>query len=310
MEASKTHSTTPFGGVSAELHKPALKRFVQSVDDLAPAAKTSAAHPKFKYHGGPIVSAPVVHASFWGGAWQTDPAHVQRAARLGQYLQDLLASTYMNILSQYGIGHGPGQAGTFAGSGTIANVPNELTDTNIQGILQSAIDSGGLPEPGQPSRDVVMVFLAEGIDVQGPSPARMCEPSGDNAFGYHHFLTTRAGHPLYYSIVPALDDACLRASCPSDQNCSLHLALTQEQRQTQVASHEFAEMVTDAEGSGWFDGSTGAENGDICNGQSGTITVGSRAWTVQLMYSKHDDLATRGRTTCIPSAPQPIPPVK
>ncbi|HEY8643464.1 MAG TPA: hypothetical protein VIO84_11945 [Candidatus Dormibacteraeota bacterium] len=311
MQASNTRSTTPFGGVSAELHQPALKRFVQDADDRAPAAKkVAAAHPNFRNHGGPIVSAPVVHASFWGAAWATDQAHIQRAARLGQFLQDLLAGTYMNILSQYGTGHGPGNAGSFAGSGTIANVPNQLTDANIQGFLQSAIDSGGLPEPAKPARDVVMVYLAEGIDVEGPSPARMCAPSGDNAFGYHHFFTTRAGNPCYYSVIPALDDACLRASCPSDQGCSLHLALTQEQRQTQVSSHEYSEMVTDPEGTGWFDGRSGAENGDICNGESGTITVGSRTWTVQLMYSKHDDVATRGRTTCIASAPQPIPLVK
>ncbi len=310
MKTSKTRSTTPFGGVSAVPQGPALKRFARSPDDLAPAAKAAAAHPRFKYHGGPIVTSPVVHASFWGGAWQSDPAHVQRAARLGQFLQDLLASTYVNILTQYGVGHGPGQAGTFAGSGTIAAVPNQLTDANIQGILQSAIDSGGLPEPGKPANHVVMVYLAEGIEVQGPNPARMCEPSGDNAFGYHHFFRTRAGNSLYYSAIPALDDTCLKASCPSDQTYSLHLALTQEQRQTQVSSHEYSETVTDPEGTGWFDGKAGAENGDICNGQSGTITVGARTWTVQLMYSKHDDVATRGRTTCIASAPQPIPPVK
>ena len=310
MEASKTRSTTPFGGVSTALHKPALKRFVQSPDDLAPAAKAASAHPKFKNHGGPIVSSAVVHASFWGAAWKSDPAHVQRAASLGQFFQDFLASTYMNILSQYGSGQGAGKAGTLAGSGTIDTVPNQLTDALIQGILQSAVDSGGLPEPGKPARDVVMIYLSEGIDVEGPDPATMCEPHGDNAFGYHHFFTTRAGNPFYYSVIPALDDACLTSSCPSDANCSLHLALTQEQRQTQVSSHEYSEMVTDPEGTGWFDGTTGAENGDICNGESGIIKVASRTWTVQLMYSKHDDVVTRGATSCIASAARPLPRVK
>src|SRR5713226_1253233 len=89
MKTSKTRSTTPFGGVSAVPQGPALKRFARSPDDLAPAAKAAAAHPRFKYHGGPIVTSPVVHASFWGGAWHSGPAHGQRAARLGQFLQDL-----------------------------------------------------------------------------------------------------------------------------------------------------------------------------------------------------------------------------
>ena len=106
MEALGTRSTTPFGGVSTERHKPALKRFVQSPDDLTPTAKAVGAHPRFKNHGGPVVAFGVVHASFWGSAWKTDPAHVQRAARLGQFLQNFLASSYMNILSQYGSGQG------------------------------------------------------------------------------------------------------------------------------------------------------------------------------------------------------------
>jgi hypothetical protein len=310
VAVSKARSATPFGGVSAERHKPALKRFQQTPDDLAPAAKAAGAYPKFKYHGGPIVSAPVVHASYWGAAWQSDQGHIQRAQRMNQFLQDLLASTYMNILSQYGVGKGAGNAGTFGGSGTIANVSNQLTDTDIQSIVQSAIDSGGLPEPGQPATHVVMIYLAEGVDVQGPDPARMCEPSGDNAFGYHHSFTTRAGSPCYYSVIPALDDACLKSSCASDSGCSLHLGETQEHRQTQVSSHEYSEMVTDPEGTGWFDGKNGAENGDICNGESGTISVGARTWTVQLMYSKHDDVTSKGARTCIASAPQPIPRVK
>lgn len=65
---ASTHSSRPFGGVSAQRHKPALKHFVQEPDDLAAAAPHAGAHPKFKYHGGPIVSTPKVHASLWGDA--------------------------------------------------------------------------------------------------------------------------------------------------------------------------------------------------------------------------------------------------
>ena len=40
----------------------------------------------------------------------------------------------------------------------------------------------------------------------------MCEPAGDNAFGYH-FFTTTAGHEFYYAVIPALTDTCLKESC-------------------------------------------------------------------------------------------------
>jgi hypothetical protein len=297
-------SLRAIGGVSAEMHKPALSGHQPAEDDLAPAARVTGAHPKFRYHGGPVVNAPDVYASFWGSPWSSDPDHQQRKADLEQFLQDFLASSYMDILSQYGAGSGAGQAGSFKASGVESDVMNQIQDTHIHRILQTTIDSGALPEP---RNLVVMIYLADGIEVKGPGPAIMCEPHGDNAFGYHSSFVTAAGNACYYSVIPSLNDACLQSSCPSDQQCSLHLALNQEQRQTQVSSHEFSEMVTDPEGTGWFDGSTGAENGDICNGESGSITVAGRTWTVQMMYSKHDDQATHGRTTCIDSAPQPIP---
>jgi hypothetical protein len=133
----------------------------------------------------------------------------------------------------------------------------------------------------------------------------MCEPQQDTAFGYHFFFTTAVGNKFYYGVIPALDDTCLKESCAQDNACSLHLAQSQEQRQTQVASHEFSEMVTDPEITAWRDPNTGAENGDNCNGQNGTITVGGRTWTVQLMYSKTDD--QNGQPACILGPPSPIP---
>src|SRR5262249_45307097 len=73
----------------------------------------------------------------------------------------------------------------------------------------------------------------------------------------------------------------------------------QEQRRTQVTSHEFAEMVTDPHfPDGWF-GPSSDENGDICNGESDFIVVGPNTWDVQRQYSKHDDIATNGASFCI-----------
>src|ERR1017187_892420 len=70
-----------------------------------------------------------------------------------------------------------------------------------------------------------------------------------------------------------LDDACLQNSC-GNSPCSLDPSLSQEQRRTQVTSHEFAEMVTDpAPPTGWYDQNdpNSGEVGDICNGESDTI---------------------------------------
>jgi hypothetical protein len=135
----------------------------------------------------------------------------------------------------------------------------------------------------------------------------MCEPNGDTAFGYHYYFTTTAGNALAYSVIPGLTDACLQNSCPgNDAGCSLHLGETQEQRQTQVASHEFSEMVSDPQLTAWYDPANG-ENGDICNGVSDTITVGPNTWTVQRMYSLYDDIQSNGATICALNPASPIP---
>src|SRR5260370_733772 len=90
-------------------------------------------------------------------------------------------------------------------------------------------------------------------------------------------------------------------------NCSLNLSETQEQRRTQVASHELAEMLSDPEfPDGWF-GNESDEIGDICNGKTATITVGRNTWNVQSIYSRAADAASNGATVCVSSAPSPLP---
>lgn len=295
-----------WGGVSPVPQK-AAGYGLQSVSDRQGPTITAAANPQFSWHGGPIVPNPQVFSSFWGPTW-TKPANQKRATRLNQYLKDLLQSKYMNILTQYGVGQGPGASGSFIKSTFVNDVPTVLTDKKVGQIIQQGIDNGTFPEPGKPTNNVLMVFLGEGIAINDPaSDLVLCNPIHDSAFGYHSFFKTTNGNPFYYSIVPSLDKTCITATCPSDANCSLHLSKNQEQRQTQVTSHEFAEMVTDPQLNAWFDASSGSENGDICNGESGTITVGPNTWTVQRMYSKFDDVNSNGASICRTEPANPIP---
>ena len=292
------------GGVSPRQGVPAIRGAQAKRRGQGPGK-----YPNFAYQGGPVISMPEVHTGFWGALW-SDAAHQGRAQRLNQYHADLLSSGFMNVLSQYGVGQGAGHAGAFAGSSFLADVPATLTDPLIQSTIQSAIDGGVLPEPGTPSNLSLVIYLDENIGINDPSDQLvLCEPANDNAFGYHDFFTTKAGHKFYYAVVPALSDACLTESCGQDSGCSLHLSQTQEQRQTQVASHEFAEMTTDPELNAWLDPKAG-ENGDICNGESAQIVVGANTWTVQRTYSKTDDVSTNGQSYCLAAAPAPLPPLK
>jgi hypothetical protein len=289
------------GGVSA---KSAPVPAGQPSDLQAPSgAATEDAN--FGFEGGPVISSPQVYASFWGASW-TQPAHIAERANLVQFLRDFLASDYMNILSQYGVGDGAGHCGAWVEDSDHATAKGQMSDAHIHKEIQSLVDSGVLPEPSSPSNMALMIFLDESIEIKDKHlGVVMCEKLHDTAFGYHNYFTTSAGHKLYYSVIPALDDTCLQESCPEDSSCSLRLAASQEQRRTQVASHEFSEMVTDPEIDAWRDPQSGQENGDICNGRGATITVEGRSWTVQQMYSRRHD--EEGAPACIVGAPTPLP---
>jgi hypothetical protein len=268
------------------------------------------AFPGFVYNGGPVIASPILYTSFWGALWN-DSAHQTAAQRLNQFAQDLLNSNFMNVLSQYGVGSGNG-SGSFGKASFVASVPNQLTDTDIQKIIQTSINTGVLPEPpANNTSHVLIIFLDEHSEVKDPNlGVVMCEPTGDTAFGYHNSFTTAAGNPFYYGVIPALDDACIQNSCGAGLGCSLQLSQSQEQRRTQVTTHEFAEMVTDPNPpTGWYDQSdpNSGECGDICSGESDTITgtTNSNVWTVQRIYSKHDDAQTNGSNYCLSQATTP-----
>src|ERR1051326_2550027 len=124
----------------------------------AAAADGQPAFPGFIYNGGPIISPPVISTSFWGALW-SDSDHQAAAQRLSQYVQDLLNSNFMNILSQYGVGTGAG-SGSFGQASFIANAPNQLADADIQNLIQSNIDAGVLPEPPANNSSMgLMIFL-------------------------------------------------------------------------------------------------------------------------------------------------------
>jgi len=278
-------------------------RFKPPPDATAAAPTGADPHPAFSYHGGAVVLNPRAFAIYLGD-W-TSAANQARATRLNQYLTDLVASSYMNILSQYGCG----TSGSFIGSAFVANANHNLHEKNIHQILQAAISSNTIPEPAN-HNNVYIVFLDDltGVKDRGLKVV-MCEPKSDNAFGYHNVFTTAGNNPCNYAMIPGLSDLCLNETCKGSPTCSLHTTQTQEQRQTQVASHEFSEMISNPNGDAWFDDSDGEENGDLCNGIPGTITVSGRTWTVQRMYSKADDLSSHGNNICILPPATPIAPL-
>jgi hypothetical protein len=244
-------------------------------------------YPDFVYHGGPVINAPQLYIVFVGD-WSSR-ANQTRAANLSQFVADLLSSSYMNILSQYVfIPPVYRTTGNVLGSVFVTTPNNNLSAADIHNILKTL----HWPEP-TPSTAYIL-YLDDNIAVNDTTDGiEMCESTNDNAFGFHHFFTTTAGNVCPFAVVPGLNDACLTNSCPDppggprgsgDAQCSLHLAQTQEERQTQETSHELSEMFSDPQVNAWYS-ATADENGDICNGQYGTITVNGRTLQVYFLMT-------------------------
>ena len=162
-----------YGGVSPSINTGVAHGQATVGDMPQEVMNHAAAHSGFSYHGGAVVRCPLVYVAFWGSAWTSTAAQLTRASRLMQFHQDMLASKYMNVLSQYGAGVGAG-SGAVIRATFVNNVPNNLTATDITNTLQAAINTGALPEPGNPSNQCVMVILSDGMSVDAFG-ARMCQ---------------------------------------------------------------------------------------------------------------------------------------
>src|SRR5215471_1348281 len=172
----------------------------------APAVPLPAApaHADFIWNGGPVLSCPMMYATFWGPSWTNSPSGLTEAGRLSQFLQDMVNSQFMNVLSQYGVGSGPG-TGLFMQASFITSVAASISDTDIHNIIQGAINAGAIPEPpANNTTHCIVIYLDSSIAVKDTTLGiGMCEPSGDNAFGYHYFFKTAKGNSCYYSVIPS-----------------------------------------------------------------------------------------------------------
>lgn len=221
-------------------------------------AARAAPSAELTYRGGPLLTAVEVVTVFWGTGWSA-AAQQTIAQGVNRFLQDIVASPYMDQLAEYDtpelkIGHG-----RFAGT---ANLPAALgasvTDAAIQQMLEAQVAAKAVPAPTP--NTLYFVLMPPGVTVAAGSE-RSCQ-----AFcGYHE--RSAAGH--YYAVVPAPDCAgCLGG-------------LGELDAVTSVCSHELAEAVTDpVPGQGWYDDANG-EIGDMCAWDNKKLG----SWVVQRLWS-------------------------
>lgn len=230
-------------------------------------APKSAGSGNMVYYGGPVIANAKVYAVFWG---DNVPSETKR--NIGAFFTNMLDSTYMDWLSEYDTNlkavdgrdgtHQHIGRGTFAGAFTIApsNASTDLSDADVQKELEGQIAAGKLPAADDNS--LYMTYFPAGINI-AIEGQKSCQ-----AFcAYHEGFKTKGGTSIFYGVMPVCGGF----------GCGFGNAFD---NMTIVSSHEAIEAVTDpfpTPGSNpsfpqAWNTTDGQEIGDLCAGQSSTVT--------------------------------------
>ena len=245
-----------------------------------------AAAGKMNYYGGSVFGKVKVISVIWGSS--VNPTTV---AGIPDFTTALVNSTYVDQMSQYhtfrkAVGGQRGtrqliKRGTYLGQVQItpANGSNNLLDADVQVELAHQISIGTLP--AQDANTLYMVYFPVSVSITLDN-LQSCRD-----FGAYHFAvndTQPDANNLFYAVEP---------------DCSYSFSTI-----TYIASHEFAEAMTDniptpgsnpAFPQAWND-SAGYEIGDKCSG-SGTLVAGSKSWTVTQVYVNKKNGCSTGNYT-------------
>ena len=250
------------------------------------SALTTAAPKKLEYYGGPVLANPVAYAVMWGS--NVNP---EVESKIGGMLTSTLASTYMDMLSQYStgisaVGGQPGTNqtighGTFGGNFRLqpSNLKTDLDDTEVGAELEAQIESGKLPKPDANTLYFLYFPPEVSITVDG---AKSCVVF----CGYHHSVKTRNYGQVFYAVQPDQGGACAMG-CSAGSSTFESMSV--------VTSHELAEAVTDPSVEsnadlgppiGWVT-NQGSEIGDLCASQ--LTTVAAKNGTVYRVQQAFDN---------------------
>jgi hypothetical protein len=230
--------------------RPHARRFIPELTPLEERAV-----PTVNYYGGNVLPHVEAQGLYYGSGWLNN-------ATTGQfegYLQYLVNSPYMDMLTQagYGVGRGSWSQGII----DPVNLPSgsDLLDSTIRSTIQSEINGGFLQNP-DPNRLYVVFVQANVVvtnDINGGSSSRF-EPHG--FVGYHGAFagSDRSGFSasIRYAVVVT----------PGGNYNGVSSTLPTFDQMTSIASHEIAEAATDPDvnyaRNGWADPQLG-EIGDI-----------------------------------------------
>jgi len=202
--------------------------------------------PKLKYNGGPLLCNVEIFTTFWGAAWQNQPALTTLMGGINNFFNFIVTSPLIDQLAEYSV---PGKTighGKYLGSKVVTDSePGALiADAAIQTTLQNWIKT----DPAFPqvnANSLYFIYFPPGTTVTLQAD-KSCQTFG----GYHDHINST----IFYAVEPF---------CTSDT-----AGLSQQDFFTLTSSHELCESITDpVPGGGWYwlkDQQHQGEIGDIC----------------------------------------------
>ncbi len=238
------------------------------------------------YFGGPVLANVQVVPVFYGPLVKAEVI-----TKMPQFYADITASSYWSWLCEYDTPTqhiGPGTATPGYVITTVATNSSKqisTTDAALQTLLVQQVALGVLPAPN--SNTLYMVHFPSFVTLAGPLG------SGNSCVSfcaYHNSFTSGTNVYVYAAIMDSYTGGC-------STGCGANA--TGLENQTETASHELIEAVTDpyvgldtssayAYPCGWADNNNACgEVADVCDdgGPGDTITVSGRTWVVQEIWS-------------------------
>jgi hypothetical protein len=246
------------------------------------------------FHGGPVIPHVHVDPIFYGQTWSG--SDYQRSANLASFVSTITKSSYLSALGEYGVGTGSSDNAVYKTDSSSPAYGTTITESQIQSLLKSEIDSGQVASPD--GSHVYAVFLPTNVTSQLDNIQVFA--AHHNSFSYLQthwqyapglgtWVMWQSYATVPYIVVPTPGGTNWLAGGPAG-------SLGTFDQTTSVFTHELAETVTNpfisvaptpnwyylpapgggykftaiyttiSNGTGWFD-AKGNEIGDLVNGQ-------------------------------------------
>lgn len=265
------------GTAYSQDHEPGPPQVIHRVNPhgmglSVPAGSTASSSNPISYHGGPVVTTPVIYL-IWYGNWAqsngSDTLTGQQIVR--DFAASIGNSPYFNLNTSYTnqsynavVSGGVSFTASFNQYTDGYSRGSRLRDSDVQRIVISAITKqwGGHADPN----GVYFVLTSSDVSEQSGFCTRYC--------GWHTAATSSLGR-IRYSFVGNANrclNACAIQSVGPNGNAGVDAMIS-------VVAHELEETTTDPDLNAWYD-SSGAENADKCAWTFGhsQYQVANAAW--------------------------------